>query len=70
MGYRVPTLAIGGAESRVFPTKPFSLHRPVGTAYWAFLLIAMAAYFFAGAGAILSVLLFIVLRIGAIILAR
>lgn len=32
----------GRAESRVFPTKPFSLSRPVGTAYWAFLLIAMA----------------------------
>ena len=32
----------GGAENRVFPTKPFSLSRPVGTAYWVFLLIAMA----------------------------
>ncbi len=32
----------GGAENRVFPSKPFSLRRPVGTAYWAFLLIAMA----------------------------
>lgn len=32
----------GGAENRVFPSKPFSLGRPVGTAYWAFLLISMA----------------------------
>jgi len=32
----------GGAENRVFPSKPFSLRQPVGTAYWAFLLIAMA----------------------------
>ena len=32
----------GAAENRVFPSKPFSIGRPVGTAYWAFLLIAMA----------------------------
>lgn len=30
------------AENRVFPSRPFSLKGPVGTAYWAFLLIAMA----------------------------
>ncbi|KGF69536.1 cytochrome c oxidase [Hoeflea sp. BAL378] len=41
-----------------------------GTIHLVALLIAMAAYFFTGAGAILSVLLFIVLSIGAIILAR
>jgi len=34
------------------------------------LLIAMAVYFFTGAGAIFSVLMFIVLSIGAVILAR
>lgn len=31
-----------GAESRVFPSRPFSISYPVGTAYWAFLLIGMA----------------------------
>ena len=41
-----------------------------GTIHLVTLLIAMAAYFFTGAGAILSVLLFIVLSIGAVILAR
>ncbi|MBC7281469.1 aa3-type cytochrome c oxidase subunit IV [Hoeflea sp.] len=45
-----------------------------GTKYVAILLvallIAMSVYFFTGAGAILSVLLFFVLGIGAIILTR
>ncbi len=31
-----------GAENRVLPSRPFSLSGPVGTAYWAFLLIATA----------------------------
>jgi len=31
-----------GAETRVFPSRPFSLSHPVGTAYWAFMLIGMA----------------------------
>ena len=30
------------AENRVLPSRPFSLSGPVGTAYWSFLLIAMA----------------------------
>ncbi|MSO65141.1 MAG: MFS transporter [Alphaproteobacteria bacterium] len=29
-------------QNRVFPTAPFSLANPVGTAYWAFLLVGMA----------------------------
>lgn len=31
-----------GSETRVFPSRPFSLAHPVGTAYWAFMLIGMA----------------------------
>ncbi|MBM3503479.1 MAG: MFS transporter [Alphaproteobacteria bacterium] len=38
------TVRIDGRQtkSRVFPTAPFSLSGPVGTAYWAFMLVGMA----------------------------
>jgi len=41
-----------------------------GTIHIVTLLIAMAVYFFTGAGAITSVLTFIVLSIGAVLAAR
>lgn len=54
LGARLAALALGlaliwltirldhAAENRVFPSRPFSLTGPVGTAYWCFLLMAMA----------------------------